>query len=358
MGQRLLTLFLLLLAGNGIFAQNRLATHNEVRQAVTGGRFQQKSGTTITADDKAITATEAKTWLNLYEGNLPSDGRLPWYAELVPNTPQVMCYGEAYPICTNSSSSNVSGLYTTSGTWLYSLQYLNNPATAPRQRIGGPFWVRSGSSSNITSPLGRAGKWGCYVGGIRIPTGRWYGVTTMVNNFGTNNKNYYIGVAGDYAFRVIVDGAVSFEIKMPPNPPTGLSDTAFTQFYVYPVSLSPGTHFITFEAVSYATNRGAIAGEIYDNTEYELIAARDYSNLRLLFSTKDLTNQPLCGSQYEICKSSPTSKMVQNRCDSGTKTCKSSVMVASGRYLNTYQYKYSDGTTRDVTVEETGACNP
>ncbi|MGO4291870.1 hypothetical protein [Chitinophaga sp. RAB17] len=76
----LLALFLL----QHLSAQNALVTHQFIQQKVAAGYFRQRPATTIPIDNKCITVAEAKAWLFLDETKLPTNGRMPWWSELVP----------------------------------------------------------------------------------------------------------------------------------------------------------------------------------------------------------------------------------------------------------------------------------
>lgn len=65
-------------------AQNSLVTHQFIQQKVAAGYFRQRPATTIPTDNKCITVAEAKAWLFLDETKLPTNGRMPWWSELVP----------------------------------------------------------------------------------------------------------------------------------------------------------------------------------------------------------------------------------------------------------------------------------
>jgi len=61
---------------------------------------------------------------------------------------------------------------------------------------------------------------------------------------------------------------------------------------VYPVTLSSGPHII--ELIGHNDSSSAALGaEIYDNTAAQLISATSYSDLTLIFSTKDYRGQPV-----------------------------------------------------------------
>lgn len=61
-----------------------LITHHEILQKVQEGYFIKKAAVTIPDNNFCITVTEAKAWLVLDESQLPANGRMPVYQQLVP----------------------------------------------------------------------------------------------------------------------------------------------------------------------------------------------------------------------------------------------------------------------------------
>jgi hypothetical protein len=61
-----------------------LITHHEILQKVQEGYFIKKAAATIPDNNFCITVAEAKAWLTLDESQLPVNGRMPVYQQLVP----------------------------------------------------------------------------------------------------------------------------------------------------------------------------------------------------------------------------------------------------------------------------------
>lgn len=147
-------------------------------------------------------------------------------------------------------------------------------------------------------PLSRTGIWTCMgSSGGRQPLNTPVRFAAAFNAPAT--KTYYIGLAADNEAYAYIDGVLIVHLSMA-NSSDG---NPFNYWHVYPVNLSQGNHTLVMQA----TNTGSAATmgcEIYNNTAAEINAATSYSNLNLLFTTRDAIGQNLgigtlsCSSGY------------------------------------------------------------
>jgi hypothetical protein len=114
------------------------------------------------------------------------------------------------------------------------------------------------------------------------PFGQW---VTLNETFTVpTTKTYYVGLGVDNDIRVLIDGNLVSQ-------KTGGGLANFEIWYIYPITLSAGSHTITIEGKNYSSI--ALMGvEIYNNTDAQLRAAKCYSGcanpLNMIFSTRDM----------------------------------------------------------------------
>lgn len=153
--------------------------------------------------------------------------------------------------------------------------------TAPTQiDPANSWWINSGTSTN--GPMNRCAIWRC---GSDTPTNKWQGFTAQIHI--PTTKTYYIGLGGDNQVQIIVDGdTIVSQNQSLIGAQWGNVDRTFKIWHIFPVTLNAGLRIIELKGL----NSEAVAGfgaEIYDNTSAELIAAHSYSDLRIVFSSKD-----------------------------------------------------------------------
>lgn len=321
--KKILYAFCCLLLTQELYAQNYLATHNLIRTQVASSIFKQRPGTTIPADNKCITADEARSWLYLDESTLPTNGRMPWYQELKP------C-NNVYVLNTIESLN----VYTACGSYIYNVGYnvdlrdncarskiKNNSFWAGDTTVCGVNICTSASPSSIqlnaksarllsttantgdttpmvtsriaTNGLMAAAAWVAPAGpmnrcGIKslTPDEQW--TTMTIKRTLTHAGTYYIGVGADNYFRVSVDNQLVAKYE-------GLDQAAFELWHIVPVTLTAGDHYFTIGYSNHSSASG-LGVEMYDNTAAQLRAATSYSTLNLIFSTADFR-----GSNVSLC---------------------------------------------------------
>lgn len=163
----------------------------------------------------------------------------------------------------------------------------NNDHTTPGTTDGNNF-----------GPVNRAGVWDCAgVGAGQL------GFTVPVDVPST--KVYYIGIAADDKFKMVVNGVTIVDNTAVNPAATYYLDggAIFRYWHIYPVTLTEGINYLELVGIDTGGVQSVLAAEIYDNTLAQLQAAalepdflsdRDnfpldenhYSNLNLVFSTR------------------------------------------------------------------------
>ncbi|MET0636107.1 MAG: PA14 domain-containing protein [Chitinophagaceae bacterium] len=145
--------------------------------------------------------------------------------------------------------------------------------------------VLAAQADSVIGPLNRSGVWLCQPGGntgVFQPLGQWI---VLNDSFSVpSTKTYYLGLGVDNDIKVYIDGNLISQ-------KTGSGLPNFEIWYIYPISLTAGSHTIRIEGLN--TSGIALMGvEIYNNTEAQLRAAKCYSgcanSLNMVFSTRDM----------------------------------------------------------------------
>lgn len=160
------------------------------------------------------------------------------------------------------------------------------------------FWWSNPNANTLDGPLNRCGVWASTEANDQD-----VGFSVCVNL--PFSQVYYVGIAGDNYVSIKVDGnlivqqdpialANAYCDSLSCTPCTGgyTDRSSFIFWYIYPVQLTAGPHFI--ELVGHNVGGpAAIGAEIYANTPSEIAAAQSYNDLNLIFSTKDYVGQPI-----------------------------------------------------------------
>ena len=152
------------------------------------------------------------------------------------------------------------------------------------------IWDNPNSYGNV-GPLNRCAIWvndGISTG-TDLPINTWVGFSTCLTGV-TETKQYYVGIAGDNHFRLVLDGEDIVNTRTSPAPfdQIGNDQYAFKFWYVYPVEIGQGSH--TLELYGY--NKGNAAGfgcEIYDATIEQLTGATTIDELNIIYSSSGQT---------------------------------------------------------------------
>jgi hypothetical protein len=253
--------------------------------------------------------------------------------------------GNNFTVCEGSQNGN----YSACGTYLYDPGFSSDGTIFQRHKIGigiqfwngdsahfcggGPGNLRIANGSkmdatidsseatsgillrnpSLTGPLNRVGIWTCPIGNTN-PLNTFIGFTRTIQV--PQSKRYYVGIAGDNAFRLKIDGTLIIQQQTTTNP-TNLNP--FKIWHIYPVDLSAGEHTIELEGMNLPDQLGggtpaSFGAEIYNNTAEEINAASSYGHgagqVDTLFSTRNLEGQSFqlgnftCPSGYSLYQTS------------------------------------------------------
>lgn len=145
--------------------------------------------------------------------------------------------------------------------------------------VAGPDSVRNISSANKGAQV-NALPCDSVIGTYSTWLGHTFNYTTAVP------KTLYVGIAGDNAFRIKLNGTVIVQR-------TVSSQDNFRYWSIYPVCLNAGTYTFEFQGMNYTGGggNGVIGAEVYDNTIAQIQGATSDNNLNILFSTRNLVGQ-------------------------------------------------------------------
>jgi hypothetical protein len=170
-------------------------------------------------------------------------------------------------------------------------------------------------------PLNRCGVYSClgYSGGDRQPAGN--GTTVVITRCITvpTSGTYYLGAGGDNICTVAIDGTTVTPLVLSS---AGNGDNYVVWCFI-PITLTAGQHTITITGANGGTY-ASMGAEIYNNTLAQIEAASSYSDLNLIFSTKDLIGEPLSNTQYAC----PAGYTMLNACSGDTVPSCESILPA------------------------------
>lgn len=179
-----------------------------------------------------------------------------------------------------------------------------------------PFWIRQASPGNWNSlspaqkqafdlnngPVNRLSIWGnadgqnlnnYNHGGFNLnPVNQWIGFDVCINI--TATKTYYVCLAADNRYRLLLDGALILQDQLITQ--NQAHTATFTYLHIYPITITAGTHILRLEGY----NDGQKAGfgcEIFDLDNRPsgtsvvdfLNAQTSYDNLNVIFTTRNVT---------------------------------------------------------------------
>lgn len=185
-----------------------------------------------------------------------------------------------------------NAFYTDCGTYIYEEGYdLDGTGASNQITTANAFWKNgtgncTADGNTSDGPLNRAALWA-----TTCASNQDVGFAICINL--SEEKTYFIGFGVDNYGILKIDGvtiieqdAAALDIQY------GIVGAPFHVWHIYPVVISSGEHVI--EVIGHNdTCPGSFGCEIYDNTEAEIIAATSYSDLVLIFSTKDYVGEPV-----------------------------------------------------------------
>lgn len=336
--RRIVMFSLLLVVAGRAGAQNYLVTRQVINQKIQDGTFMQKTGTTITNDNQCMDVTEAKARLYLNEVVLPTNGRMPWYQELDPLKSLPCTSG--LTLCAKSNAQ-----YGACGAYIYNQGFNNSLTIFTRTKLTNAMWssdatacgitvsatgpgggslstakvaamsrmtatdssrigasdssvtmanradtsamqlkaarVQALAAAAITGPFNGAAVWPC-----TTTDKKWVYFERTINVPAT--KTYYMGIAGDNAFRFSINGWKVIQFG-----DSNSSVEAFKIWHIFPIELGAGIITLRFEGYN-TEDVAALGVEFYDNTAAQIQAATSRSNLNIMFTSADLVNKAIC----------------------------------------------------------------
>jgi len=188
--------------------------------------------------------------------------------------------------------------YSICGSYIYSSFSINGTGSSTIIPTSNLWWVNVTGNcfvvgDLVSGPLNRCALWANVTPVEFQEVGVSYCITVP------ENKTYYVGVGVDNIGIIRIDGnTVLQQDPAALDAQYGLTGgrSTFSVFHIYPIPFTAGTHVIEIvgqNSAGLGVNPAAFGAEIYDNTAAELIAATSYSDLNLLFSTKDHIGEPV-----------------------------------------------------------------
>lgn len=177
--------------------------------------------------------------------------------------------------------------YSIEGTLFYNSSYgSGGDGTRVYTATTANIWRNDVQNQCDYGPLLRSMVW-TQSGSGGLPTGQWVCHTACFTASTATTKTYYVGIAGDNYFRIVLDGTEIINSSLGAwNNVQG----AFRYWHVYPISINAGSH--TLQVCGYNTGSiAAFGSEIYDNTLNSLTAATSLGALNRIYSTLSYTGQ-------------------------------------------------------------------
>lgn len=184
--------------------------------------------------------------------------------------------------------------YSICGSYIYEEGYnVNGTGTSNQINNMNAFWKNGVGPTCVEAalydgPLNRAGLWS-----VAELVDQTVGFAHCFDI--AVGKTYYVGIAADNLGILNLDG-----VNIITQDPAALDAqygltlgvAPFQIWHIYPVFIPGGSHVL--ELLGYNTFGPAAMGcEIYDNTPLEIAAATDYTDLNLVFSSKDYIGMPV-----------------------------------------------------------------
>jgi len=172
------------------------------------------------------------------------------------------CYKITTTAATSPSTSlpvlnNSESIYSEFGTRFYN-EGFNSNGTGTYAHVSTTVPVWDSGTVVTQGPLNRSGIWAS-TGSSAPPFDTWLGFSVCLTGI-TETKTYYIGIAADNNFRLVLDGD---ELLNTIDGPYDNSDVAFKYWHVYPVTIGSGSHTLEVWGLN-NDSQGAFGCEVYD----------------------------------------------------------------------------------------------
>lgn len=194
------------------------------------------------------------------------------------------------PSTPETTVAKTNSFYTDCGTYIYSPGYSSDgTGTSTQIPTSNNFW-KNGSGTCIANgntsdgPMNRCALWS-----VTESPNQDIGFSVCVNI--STPQTYYIGFGCDNYGILRIDGNTIIEQDPAAlDVQYGIIGAPFHVWHIYPVELTAGQHIIEMIGHNVAPP-AAMGAEIYDNTIAEILAATSYSDLTIIFSTKDYVGE-------------------------------------------------------------------
>lgn len=202
------------------------------------------------------------------------------------------------PISSENTVAKTNTDYSVCGSYIFSSFLVNGTGVASQIPLTNSWW-RNGAGACVVpqfvnqGPMNRCALWAV----SEFPD-QQVGFTVCIDV--PETKTYYMGIGSDNFSIIKVDGvtilsqdAAAMGIQF------GVPSLAapLRVWCIYPIILTAGiTHVVELIGQNFSNpipNPAAMGAEIYNNTPSEIIAATNYVDLDLIFSTKNYVGQPV-----------------------------------------------------------------
>jgi hypothetical protein len=202
------------------------------------------------------------------------------------------------------------------------------------------------TQSTSQGPLNRTAIWDTTAPNA-TPISTWLGFSQCLTGV-TSTKTYYVGIAADNEFRLVLDGVQILNTTVPPAT-YSYQGAAFWNWHVYPVVIGAGSHTLEIYGLNQpgsVLNPAGFGCEIYDATLAQLTGATSLSNLNIIFSTSG-------ASQFTVVQNTSGTYL------SSGYTCPSGYVYStcSGACIG-YEYCVAPTPTPTPTMTETPNASP
>lgn len=176
------------------------------------------------------------------------------------------------------ASSSLISQYSSTGTKLYNSGYDINLVGSYTLLTTSPQWKEI--VGGIVGPMNREAVWvdtDCNGTKDPLTAGQTLIITIPITT--SVAKTVYVGMGGDNTFHLDVNGTAVVDR------PSGYGGDNFNYWHLFPVDIVSGTSYFTFKWIGDGSTNDAAAAVVYDNTQTELSAATNDSQLNILFDT-------------------------------------------------------------------------
>jgi hypothetical protein len=176
-----------------------------------------------------------------------------------------------------------NAVYTMNGSRLYNQGYNSSGGGVYTLLTGTTstyVWQNTVPRSATKGPFNNCAIWTNLTGATYNPVDYWIGFSQCIDI--PESKIYYVGLSSDNDYSFRLNGSLIVKNV------SGL-DSNFKFWNIYPVIIPIGNNIIEVLGL----NQGGVAGiglEIYNNTYNEILGATLYSDLNVVFSTKNATS--------------------------------------------------------------------